>query len=145
GVSELRRGAAEHTDHRHRRLLCLRRERPHRRRAADERDELAAFHCPTPPVLPTERIPHSAMAGDYCAAGVRSGLCQLRVKSGKARKEQMLSALARKADIASLPRYVRSVPQADTCSAAKGSAIRSPRRRATAAQARSSYRVRLQS
>src|SRR5262245_13423878 len=36
-------------------LLRARRQRP-RRRAADERDELAPFHCPRPPVLPTERI-----------------------------------------------------------------------------------------
>ena len=36
----------------------------------------------------------------------------LRATSGKAQEEQMLSALARKADIASLPRYVRSVPLA---------------------------------
>jgi hypothetical protein len=36
---------------------CSRREWP-RRRAAEQRDELAAFHCPMPPVLPTERIAH---------------------------------------------------------------------------------------
>src|SRR5262249_23767561 len=35
--------AAEITNHRHRRLLCSRRERP-RRRAAKQRDEGAAFH-----------------------------------------------------------------------------------------------------
>ena len=29
-----------------------------RRRAADQRDELAPFHRPMPPVLPTERIAH---------------------------------------------------------------------------------------
>jgi hypothetical protein len=34
-----------------------RRYRP-RRRAAKQRDELAAFHCLGPPVLPTERIAH---------------------------------------------------------------------------------------
>jgi hypothetical protein len=32
-------------------LLRPRRERPRRRRAAEQRDELAAFHCPVPPVL----------------------------------------------------------------------------------------------
>ena len=37
--------------------LRARRERPGRR-AADKRDELAPFHCPMPPVLPTERIAH---------------------------------------------------------------------------------------
>ena len=39
-----------------RRLLRVRRERPHRRRAAEERYELAAFHCPMPRVLSIERI-----------------------------------------------------------------------------------------
>ena len=38
--------------------LRARRERPRRRRAAEERDEVAPFHCPMPPVLPTERIAH---------------------------------------------------------------------------------------
>jgi hypothetical protein len=37
------RPAAEHTDHRYRRLLRARRERPRGRHAADERDELASF------------------------------------------------------------------------------------------------------
>jgi hypothetical protein len=32
------------TDHRHRRLLRVRRERPSRRRAAEQRDELAPLH-----------------------------------------------------------------------------------------------------
>jgi hypothetical protein len=53
------------------------------------------------------------MVGDRCTAKSGIGLCRLRVTSGKAQKEQMLSALARKADIASLPRYVRSVPIGD--------------------------------
>src|SRR5262249_52958879 len=38
---------AEHTNHRHRGLLRTRGERPRRRRAADERDELAAPHSTT--------------------------------------------------------------------------------------------------
>src|SRR5205814_6662771 len=38
------RCAVEKTDHRHRRLLRARRERPRRRRTAEQRDELAAFH-----------------------------------------------------------------------------------------------------
>jgi len=37
---------------------CALRERPRSRRAANQRDELAASHCPMPPVLPTERIAH---------------------------------------------------------------------------------------
>jgi hypothetical protein len=50
-------------DHRHRRLLRARRERPRDRRAADQRDEVAPFHCSMPPVLPTERIPTSQQVG----------------------------------------------------------------------------------
>src|SRR5262249_15825424 len=42
---QIRRLAADVSDHRHCRLLRARRERPRgRRRAADQRDELAAFH-----------------------------------------------------------------------------------------------------
>src|SRR5262249_6714897 len=47
--------AADKANHRHRRLLPARRERPCRR-AAEERDELTASHCSMPPVLPSERI-----------------------------------------------------------------------------------------
>src|SRR5215831_16872321 len=50
--------------HRHRGLLPPRRQRP-RRRAANQRNELAASHCPMPPVLPTERIAHLGTA-DCC-------------------------------------------------------------------------------
>src|SRR5262249_42747732 len=59
------RPAAEKSDHRHRRLLRARRERPRCCRAAEQRDELAASHCPMPPVLPTERIAHLGTA-DCC-------------------------------------------------------------------------------
>src|SRR5262249_36908496 len=45
-------------------MLRTCRERP-RCRAAEQRDELAAFHCPMPPVLPTERIAHLGTA-DCC-------------------------------------------------------------------------------
>src|SRR6516225_785304 len=44
GVGERR--AAQEPNHRHRRLLCARRERPSRR-AAEQRDELAALHSIT--------------------------------------------------------------------------------------------------
>jgi hypothetical protein len=37
------RSGTKKSDHRHRRLLRPRRERPRRRRAAEQRDELAAF------------------------------------------------------------------------------------------------------
>jgi hypothetical protein len=39
-----RRRAAEEPDHRHRRVLRLRHERPRRRCTAEQRDELAALH-----------------------------------------------------------------------------------------------------
>jgi hypothetical protein len=55
------------------RLLRARRERPCGR-AAYERDELAPFHCPVPPVLSTGRIAQLNTAGDCCAAGFRLGL-----------------------------------------------------------------------
>src|SRR5215471_4202864 len=42
-----KRRAAEEPDHWHRSLLRPRRERPRRRRAAQQRDELAAFHSIT--------------------------------------------------------------------------------------------------
>src|SRR5262249_54850337 len=45
--------------------LSPRRERPRRCRAAEQRYELAASHCPMPPVLPTERIAHLGTA-DCC-------------------------------------------------------------------------------
>ena len=38
------RPRAEEADHWHRRLLCARRERPRSRRAAEQRNEIAAFH-----------------------------------------------------------------------------------------------------
>src|SRR6516164_245749 len=46
-------------------LLRARRERPRGCRAAEQRDELAPFHCPIPPVPPTERIAHLGTA-DCC-------------------------------------------------------------------------------
>jgi len=49
----------EEPNHRHRRLL---RACPSGH-TAEQRDELAASHCPMPPVLPTERIAHLGTAG----------------------------------------------------------------------------------
>src|SRR2546422_735210 len=46
----LRRCAGEEANHRHRRLLRPRTERPRRRRAAEQRKEIAPFHCPLPSV-----------------------------------------------------------------------------------------------
>src|SRR6266566_621773 len=70
----------KHPDYRNSsRLLRTRREWP-RRRAAEHRDELAPFHCPMPPVLPTERIAHRSR--DCCAAGFRSCLWPVRVMNG---------------------------------------------------------------
>src|SRR5262245_58324343 len=73
-----RRARAQQPDGRQfARLLRVRRERPRHRRAAEQRDEFAPFHCPMPPVLPTERIAH--LAGACCAAGFQSRLCRLWV------------------------------------------------------------------
>src|SRR5262249_15295563 len=47
------RTTEEKPDHWHRRLLRVRRERARHRCAAEKRDELAPFHCPTRPVPPT--------------------------------------------------------------------------------------------
>ena len=60
------------------RLLRARRERPRDCCAAEQRDEVAAFHCPMPPVLRTERIAHLGTAGgaalrDFDPAYDRSG------------------------------------------------------------------------
>src|SRR6266404_9693609 len=47
GCGFARRATAKKSDHRHRRLLRPRRERPSHRRAAEERDEIAPFHSIT--------------------------------------------------------------------------------------------------
>jgi hypothetical protein len=44
------------------------------RRMREHRDERAAFHCPMPPVLSTERIAHLGTAGDCRAAAFQSTL-----------------------------------------------------------------------
>jgi hypothetical protein len=44
------------------------------------------------------------------SAGFRSGLCQFRVKTGKALSEHMSSDFASRADIVAACRYVRFVP-----------------------------------
>jgi hypothetical protein len=51
------------------------------------RDEVAPFHCLMPPVLPSERIAH--LSRDCCAAGFRSSLCRLGVKTSNAQNEQV--------------------------------------------------------
>jgi len=56
-----RRRGAEESNHRRRRLLCPRRERPSRC-SAEQRYEFAPLHCLMLPVLSTERIAHVAMA-----------------------------------------------------------------------------------
>jgi hypothetical protein len=49
----------EHTDPPHPLgLLRSRRQRPRERHSGEKRDEVAALHCPTSPVLPTGRIAH---------------------------------------------------------------------------------------
>jgi hypothetical protein len=85
----VRRLGAEHADAPHlRALLPMCRERPRSRRAAEQRDELAPFHCAVPPVLPTERIAHLHIAGDCCVAGFRLGQCLLWVIPGREHAQQ---------------------------------------------------------
>src|SRR6516165_8830989 len=49
-----------------------RRDRPCGSGAAEQHDEVAAFHCPIRPVLRTERIAQLGTAGDRCTAGFQS-------------------------------------------------------------------------
>jgi len=51
-------------------LLRARRERPRHCRAAEQRDELAALHCPMPPVLLTERIAHHSYGRRLLRCGI---------------------------------------------------------------------------
>jgi hypothetical protein len=69
-------------------LLRARRERPTDSRAAEQRDEVAAFHSLMPPVLPTEMIAHASTAGDCCAAGFQCSLRRLRVPGPSAMSAQ---------------------------------------------------------
>ena len=70
------------------RLLRPRRNRPRRRRAAEQRDELAAVHCLVPPVLKIERIAHLGTAGDCRVAAFQSSLCRSWVKLSSALPQQ---------------------------------------------------------
>src|SRR6516164_4727595 len=63
------RRTVEKPDHRHPRLLRARRERPRRRRAAEERDELAAFHS----------ITSSARASNDCGTSSPRALAVIRL------------------------------------------------------------------
>ena len=63
------RSTIEKTDHRHSLLLRPRRERLSGRRAAEQRDELAPFHCAIPPVRSTERIAHLSYGGRLLRCG----------------------------------------------------------------------------
>jgi hypothetical protein len=55
-----------------------------------------------------------------CAAEIPSGQGPVGVKSGKAQKEQMLSALPLKADMRQLTRNVRKASRPDSCTAVNG-------------------------
>jgi hypothetical protein len=61
------------------------------RRAAEQGDELAAFHCPVSPVLPTERIAHLSYGRRLlrCGISIRSMSVQ-----GQSRRIDMLPAVA---------------------------------------------------
>src|SRR5215216_2649835 len=76
-------------------LLSARRERPSNCRAADERDEVATFHCPMPPVPPTERIAHTsvrqeiAALRDFNPAYVADGSQPERLAASKSRPQHL--------------------------------------------------------
>src|SRR5262249_2981060 len=89
----LRRPGAEITDHRHRRLLRARRERPRRDDATEQRDELAPPHSITssasaislsgierPSALAVLRLITSSYF-DACSTGRSAGLAPLRILS----------------------------------------------------------------
>src|SRR5262249_6176973 len=70
----IERTKSQKSDYWHHRLLRPRRKRP-RRRAAKQRDELAAFHCSVPLVLPNKRNSTQGTAGlrDFSRAYARFG------------------------------------------------------------------------
>src|SRR5262245_46361775 len=86
----LRRAWTEESDHRHRRLLRARRERP-RSRAAEKRNELAALHSITSSARPSSvmgKVMPSALAAlrlrtnsifTACSTGRSAGLTPLRI------------------------------------------------------------------
>src|SRR5262245_25898237 len=49
---------------------CARGERPRHRRAAEQRDERAPFHCPVPPLLPAGRIAHLSYGRRLLCCGI---------------------------------------------------------------------------
>src|SRR5262245_48973522 len=59
----------EKSYHRHCRLLRACRERPRGCRAANQRDEIAPFHCAIPPVRSTQRIAHVSYGGRLLRCG----------------------------------------------------------------------------
>src|SRR5262249_45703109 len=61
-------------------LLRARHQRPGCRRAAEQRDERAPFHCPMSPVLPTERIAYLGHGGELLHCGI-SGPVDVRFGS----------------------------------------------------------------
>jgi hypothetical protein len=89
-------------------LLRQRGQRPADSRAADEHYELAPFHCPMPPLLPTERIAQLSYGLLRPAPGIRP-MSQM----GHFRKSDWptpTSALPLKADIRRPGWHVRFVP-----------------------------------
>jgi hypothetical protein len=76
GVSA-RRFAVEPSDHRHRRLLRLRRKRPRGRRAAEQRYELAPFHSITSSAISRRRARERSAARLSRARGGDSSVCAM--------------------------------------------------------------------
>src|SRR5262249_14450262 len=91
GTARIRRPAIDEPDDRRLRLLCARRERPHRR-AAEQRDELAPFHSITssarassvggtsrPMALAVGKLMTNSNLVD-CTTGRSAGLAPLRLR-----------------------------------------------------------------
>src|SRR5215813_12028670 len=72
---------AEHSDHRHRWLLCARAANGHADAPPTSVMNSRRFTA-SAPVLSTERIAHLRIAGDCCVAGFRLGQCLLWVRFG---------------------------------------------------------------
>src|SRR5262249_6238246 len=77
------RAAVDKGDDWHRLLLRARRERPRHRRSAEQRYELAPFHCPMPHVLHALVRQGTAALRDFNAAYVWSGSKPVRRRTSK--------------------------------------------------------------
>ncbi len=88
-------------------------------RAAEQRDEVAPFHCLVSPVLPTERIAHVGGAGDLLRCGIWTRPMSLVGQSRPFDGVCSMSGLPPKAGLGASSRHVAQVPIPDSWNAAK--------------------------